>query len=62
MIHTLNMFYKQRPNEETSWYMSCFDSRCLTVAYFCSKFRIVAAYILAQNLKNSLHFDKLLNH
>ena len=34
---TLIMFYKQRPNKETSWQMSSFDSRCLTVAYFLLK-------------------------
>ena len=34
---TLIMFYKQRPNKETSWHMSSFDSRCLTVAYFLLK-------------------------
>ena len=36
-ISTLIMFYKQRPNKETSWHMSSFDSRCLTVAYFLLK-------------------------
>ena len=35
--NTLIMFYKQRPNKETSWHMSSFDSRCLTVAYFLLK-------------------------
>ena len=29
--------YKQRPNKETSWQMSSFDSCCLTVAYFLLK-------------------------
>ena len=33
-LATLIMFYKQRPDKETSWQMSSFDSRCLTVAYF----------------------------
>ena len=33
-LDTLIMFYKQRPDKETSWQMSSFDSRCLTVAYF----------------------------
>ena len=36
-LNTLIMFYKQRPNKETSWHMSSFDSRCLTVAYFLLK-------------------------
>ena len=35
--YTLIMFYKQRPNKETSWQMSSFDSCCLTVAYFLLK-------------------------
>ena len=34
---TLIMFYKQRPDKETSWQMSSFDSCCLTVAYFLLK-------------------------
>ena len=32
--NTLSMFYKQQSDLETSWQVSNFDSRYLTVAYF----------------------------
>ena len=35
---TLNLFYKQRPDYDTSRLNSDFDSGCLTVAYFGLKF------------------------
>ena len=38
MFRTLNLFYKQRPNQETRWLNPDFDSGCLTVAYFGLKF------------------------
>ena len=36
-LHTLNLFYEQRPVSETSHPISKFDSGCLAVAYFGGK-------------------------
>ena len=50
------MFYKQRPNKETSWQMSSFDSCCLTVAYFLLKIQNSRCLYFGSQFENFLAF------
>ena len=50
------MFYKQRPNKETSWQMSSFDSRCLTVAYFLGRIQNSRCLNFSSKFEKNLAF------